>query len=1228
MDIDQLTCSPPRHNEPSELTKVCVRSKSSFALSLLSEDFFTVSDKRQLAVGSNPSLAGNKVEEESLARTIERLGFNFLWSHALARIETQRYRHSFLSLSSMARKATAHKIYITFLCRNATSPLPLRSTLGADALIESVRRNIENPEASLFDMLSFVCLQEMQDTFNGEGRAQDLAPASDTREERGSPENAVNFRNSAFFQALRNDTKGGKNITLGHLNRAAERLLDMTSGLYPVDSDSLISVLEGTGLDCESYRARLSLSSSVGGLHRTTSRRVHGHTLRAKSLSSVSERRKTIDDGSAFDLENIRHAYSASSELSPHSHAFIAYIENDNKFCEYCFRAFKENEESKRSKRLTDKINSIQKDIEIESKIMEGITKINSAKVALTAKSKRRSEIIPTEISQQVDFSSRKLEALQQELHRCRLQLAAISANTTSLNPSSPIHNSSESMKTADDGTSDEEVVKVTVLDGSLKTELRGAFIISPKTTTCHQLITSTIAKFRLQGAEYDYNITYINALGDELPLRYEDLLSNVDSSFSNGGFRVAPKMSKSMNTQGPVNEESLQLKQKEVIREITETEKSYVDDLKIIIQVFVLPLSKSGILKTSQMSEIFANIESISVLHEGIAKKMAEMKDDAASLVKSTVRVFEENVVIDYFAVYNEYCANQNSARRCILRLRNDSAFQKFIAQCEANPKLHKLALADFLVKPMHRITRYPIFFKRLLSLIPKTNPDFDVLNDLISKIELRVSSVNEAVRKQESSSKLLLVEENIDFANICEKFKIANGKRDLIMERQFNYHKKNASTPTEVTLLLMSDMILITRLRKEQYTLYRSPIPLEYCLFVEKSNVTGLAYAFQIIHSNVEQHTLVPINPHERETWLHEAETARSTLCLRLLESERRLAEKLYNTQLDSIHASFPASFSSQDASHDVTVKRALSWGHRSLSGDVSPAPNSVVPDNCLSSTSSMKRRAKSVEVNLGIETTSLKKTDLATTPKKSGHPGIRGVFSFSSRRNDVHPKTPPTPKTPQNGRRLSGEKSKSSEWVSSGPKVSDMVLDNEHSGDLSRLVQWWVMERTTSDILPYQNELLENIMELLSAQVCLIICHALGADPRMKEGNQSITEESEAFVRSIYEQEIERVKFVVRSYLRTRISKIEEYYSAFLRNQDMRSKLAPHEESFAERFQELLEDHYNRSFMSALPPMMQSLESAKEPGIVQYPDMNKPVFCLVKKDIGIFSFKEGYA
>ncbi|KAI8852530.1 hypothetical protein BC829DRAFT_65615 [Chytridium lagenaria] len=170
--------------------------------------------------------------------------------------------------------------------------------------------------------------------------------------------------------------------------------------------------------------------------------------------------------------------------------------------------------------------------------------------------------------------------------------------------------------------------------------------------------------------------------------------------------------------------------------------------------------------------------------------------------------------------------------------------------------------------------------------------------------------------------------------------------------------------------------------------------------------------------------------------------------------------------------------------------------------------------------------------------------------------------------------------------------------------------MLTDEAQENDLPKLIQWWVTERTTADILPYQNNIVENVLELLSEQ----------------EGSQVVNEENEAFVRSIYEQEIERVKFVIRSYLRTRISKIEQYCTGILKSNSLRNRLAPHEVSFAERYQALVDEHYRKSFLSKLPATLQSLDSVKEPGIVGYPDLNKPVFCRVKKNIGSFIFRTG--
>ena len=75
---------------------------------------------------------------------------------------------------------------------------------------------------------------------------------------------------------------------------------------------------------------------------------------------------------------------------------------------------------------------------------------------------------------------------------------------------------------------------------------------------------------------------------------------------------------------------------------------------------------------------------------------------------------------------------------------------------------------------------------------------------------------------------------------------------------------------------------------------------------------------------------------------------------------------------------------------------------------------------------------------------------------------------------------------------------------------------------------------MERSTSHFFPYMKDLMERISDLISKQE--------------EETSSGFTSE-EAFYMNIYRMEIERVKYLVKGYLRARIAKFTKYMLAIV-------------------------------------------------------------------------------
>lgn len=88
-----------------------------------------------------------------------------------------------------------------------------------------------------------------------------------------------------------------------------------------------------------------------------------------------------------------------------------------------------------------------------------------------------------------------------------------------------------------------------------------------------------------------------------------------------------------------------------------------------------------------------------------------------------------------------------------------------------------------------------------------------------------------------------------------------------------------------------------------------------------------------------------------------------------------------------------------------------------------------------------------------------------------------------------------------------------------------------DNKKARNLQKLTEIWQAERIAPEILQFETELLDQVMERLRSQIEFIEMHTadLATDKHMK------------LKLLLVETELERVKFLIRGYLRARIHKV---------------------------------------------------------------------------------------
>ncbi|KAK9389042.1 hypothetical protein V1515DRAFT_594564 [Lipomyces mesembrius] len=180
---------------------------------------------------------------------------------------------------------------------------------------------------------------------------------------------------------------------------------------------------------------------------------------------------------------------------------------------------------------------------------------------------------------------------------------------------------------------------------------------------------------------------------------------------------------------------------------------------------------------------------------------------------------------------------------------------------------------------------------------------------------------------------------------------------------------------------------------------------------------------------------------------------------------------------------------------------------------------------------------------------------------------------------------------------------------EYYSAHRTANSANLTTHKSRDLKSLVRLWISERTCPDILPYAHDLLDTMLDRVREQVEVIEVNTTSGDAG---GGAKL---KLLFV----ETEIERVKFLVRGYLRARILKIDKYYTHILNNLDMQTRLSQSELRYTKRRGNQLKRYYDLRFLSALPPSLQRLDdTAGGLQMVDAPDLDEVVFVRVLRDV----------
>jgi hypothetical protein len=122
-----------------------------------------------------------------------------------------------------------------------------------------------------------------------------------------------------------------------------------------------------------------------------------------------------------------------------------------------------------------------------------------------------------------------------------------------------------------------------------------------------------------------------------------------------------------------------------------------------------------------------------------------------------------------------------------------------------------------------------------------------------------------------------------------------------------------------------------------------------------------------------------------------------------------------------------------------------------------------------------------------------------------------------------------------------------------------------------EIIQLNNAWQTEVHAPEILPFREELVEEISEQLQRQQTVI--------------DEKVDNPFEIFTAGLYQMDIERVRYALSRYLRTRILKIEKMLETIVSRVDVLDNLSKHEKIFAAKLNNLNNSYMEETFFNRL-------------------------------------------
>nr|3JZY_A Chain A, Intersectin 2 [Homo sapiens] len=356
-----------------------------------------------------------------------------------------------------------------------------------------------------------------------------------------------------------------------------------------------------------------------------------------------------------------------------------------------------------------------------------------------------------------------------------------------------------------------------------------------------------------------------------------------------------------------------IERKRQGYIHELIQTEERYMADLQLVVEVFQKRMAESGFLTEGEMALIFVNWKELIMSNTKLLKALRVRKKTGGE--KMPVQMIGDILAaeLSHMQAYIRFCSCQlNGAALLQQKTDEDTDFKEFLKKLASDPRCKGMPLSSFLLKPMQRITRYPLLIRSILENTPESHADHSSLKLALERAEELCSQVNEGVREKENSDRLEWIQAHVQCEGLAEQL-IFNSLTNCLGPRKLLHSGKLYKTKSNKELhgFLFNDFLLLTYMVKQfavssgseklfssksnaQFKMYKTPIFLNEVLVKLPTDPSSDEPVFHISHID-RVYTLRTDNINERTAWVQKIKAASE----QYIDTEKKQREKAYQAR-----------------------------------------------------------------------------------------------------------------------------------------------------------------------------------------------------------------------------------------------------------------------------------------------------------------------------------------